>query len=114
MRNAEQKEEAKEQARQEHSQQQARQEHSQQQARAEQANCRQEKNIANCRQEKSIAICRQEKNKEVCEKPKADHEESEKHTEELHTQSVEGYNCDAQDVTMCTPSLKQTAISLSS
>ena len=30
------------------------------------------------------------------------------------SQSVEGYHCDAQDVTMCTPSLKQTAISLSS
>ena len=45
-----------------------------------------QKSIANSRQDKSIANSRQEKNKEICEKPKADHEESMKHTEDLHIQ----------------------------
>ena len=35
-------------------------------------------------------------------------------TGELLRQCVKGYHCDAQNVTMCNRSLKQTAISLSS
>ena len=35
-------------------------------------------------------------------------------TGELLRQCVKGYRCDAQNVTMCNRSLKQTAISLSS
>ena len=50
------------------------------------ANCGQEKSIANCGQEKSSANSRQRKNKDICKKPKADHEENMKHTEDLHIQ----------------------------
>ena len=41
--------------------------------------------MPNSRQEENIDNCRQEKSKEICEKPKADHEESVNHTEDLHT-----------------------------
>ena len=50
------------------------------------ANSRQDKSRANSRQEKSIANSRQKKSKKTCEKPKAEHEESMKHTEDLHIQ----------------------------
>ena len=50
------------------------------------ANSRQEQRTANSREKKSIANSRQTKNKETCKKPKADHEESVKHVEDLHIQ----------------------------
>ena len=65
-------------------------EHTQQQERNDakkresKANSRQDKSKANSKQDKSTANSRQKK--KTCEKPKGEHEESMKHTEDLHIQ----------------------------
>ena len=61
-------------------------EQSQQQARKSKPNSRQDKSKPNSRQDKNIANSRQTENKEMCKKPKADREETMKHTEDLHIQ----------------------------